>query len=356
MNKAAPMIVPRALRIQDDDLFVVDQRLLPHQLCERRLASLADVASAISSMQVRGAPLIGATAAYGVALAMREDASDLNLARACTLLVATRPTAINLEWAVLRMERALSPIADGERVAVAFELARIIIKEDEASTYAIGRAGLGILTELYARLQRPLVIATHCNAGALATCGHGTALAPIYAAHEAGIALHVIVSETRPRNQGLLTAWELGQAGVPFTLVADNAVGQLILRGRVDIVVVGADRICANGDVINKVGTYLKALAARDNGIGFYVAAPLSTFDPDCASGELVPIEERSGAEVRHVSGTDRFGQRVEITVIDESVAVANPGFDVTRAELVSAIICERGVFRPQHLAGDVAT
>jgi methylthioribose-1-phosphate isomerase len=279
-------------------------------------------------MQVRGAPLIGATAAYGVALGL---ADGVDLDEVLAVLAATRPTAVNLHWALARMRRVLAPLAAGEREPAAWAEARAMAREDEQANAAIGRHGLPLLQ---APASRPVQVMTHCNAGWLATVAHGTALAPIYAAHAAGLPLHVWVSETRPRNQGLLTAWELAQAGVPHTLIADNAAGLLLMRGRVDAVIVGADRIAANGDTANKVGTYLKALAARAHGVPFYVAAPVSTIDFACAGGAAIPIEERAAAEL----GAG-------------NVPAANPAFDVTPAALISAIITERGVFAADGLA-----
>ena len=287
-------------------------------------------------MQVRGAPLIGATAAYGVALALKTGADDAALRSALSTLAQTRPTAVNLRWALARMEQKLSPLPAAERCSAAWAEARAIAAEDAAANAAIGKHGLEALRKL-AIAGRQLELMTHCNAGWLATVAHGTALAPIYAAQAAGLSLHVWVSETRPRNQGLLTAWELARAGVHHTLIADNAAGLLMMQGRVDAVIVGADRIAANGDTANKVGTYLKALAARAHGLPFYVAAPRSTIDLACPDGGAIPIEERDGAEL---------GAGV--------VPVANPAFDVTPAALITGIITEHGVTQPAML-GDIA-
>jgi methylthioribose-1-phosphate isomerase len=277
-------------------------------------------------MQVRGAPLIGATAAYGVALGLEQGAGDERLAHVLAVLGATRPTAVNLHWALARMQGVLQKSAPSTRRDMAWKEAREIADEDRAANRAIGYNGLPLLRERR-RNADPIQVMTHCNAGRLATVEHGTALAPVYAAHAAGLPVHVWVSETRPRNQGLLTAWELAEAGVPHTLIADNAAGLLLMQGKVDMVIVGADRIAANGDTANKVGTYLKALAARAHGVPFYVAAPLSTIDFACASGARIPIEER---------GAEELGAG--------SVPVANPAFDVTPAALVSGIISERGI------------
>jgi len=313
-------------------VLVLDQTRLPGAAAMQRLATLEDAAYAIRSMQVRGAPLIGATAAYGMALAMGEAADDARLDAAQAMLAATRPTAVNLHWALQRMLRVLHAVPPRERRERAWAEARAIAAEDRAANAAIGRHGRALL--LACRTPgRTLNVMTHCNAGRLATVDHGTALAPVYAAHAAGEAVHVWVSETRPRNQGLLTAWELAEAGVPFTLVADNAAGLLVMQGRVDVVIVGADRIAANGDVANKVGTYLKALAAAAHGVPFYVAAPLSTIDYACAAGTDIPIEERDGAEL----GAN-------------GLPVANPAFDVTPAARVTAIVSERGALPPGEI------
>ncbi|MDA8256872.1 MAG: S-methyl-5-thioribose-1-phosphate isomerase [Betaproteobacteria bacterium] len=307
-------------------VLILDQTRLPREAVVRRLASLEDAAHAIRVMQVRGAPLIGATAAYGVALGLAEDAGDARLDCVIKTLAATRPTAVNLHWALARMQRILQKSAPAARRDTAWTEARAIAAEDKAANAAIGRHGLPLI-ERARRNGDAVNVMTHCNAGRLATVGHGTALAPVYAAQAAGLPLHVWVSETRPRNQGLLTAWELAEAGVAHTLIADNAAGLLLMQGKVDLVIVGADRIAANGDTANKVGTYLKALAARAHGVPFYVAAPLSTIDFACPSGAQIPIEERSADELG--AGT---------------VPVANPAFDVTPAALISGIISERGI------------
>ncbi len=325
---------------------IIDQTALPHALRTLRLSTLEDAAHAIRSMQVRGAPLIGATAAYGVALALAARADDATLAAALATLAATRPTAVNLHWALARMQVALAPRPPAERADLAWREAAAIADEDAAQCRHIGEHGLALLRPLAERRGR-LDVMTHCNAGWLATVDHGTALAPVYAAFEAGIDVHVWVSETRPRNQGLLTAWELKQHGVPHTLIADNAAGLLLARGganAIDAVIVGADRIAANGDVANKVGTYLKALAARESGVPFYVAAPRSTVDFACASGAAIPIEERAGDELRVVHGCDAVLAPVQVRQIPADEAVANPAFDVTPARLVSALITERGL------------
>lgn len=316
-----------------DSVLILDQTRLPQEIQQVRLSTVDDVAHAIRSMQVRGAPLIGVTAAYGVALGLMHDASDSQLAQVIALLAATRPTAVNLHWALARMQRVLEKSALVTRCEVAWTEARAIAAEDASTNAMLGEHGLRMLTT-HQRKEAVLNVMTHCNAGRLATVAHGTALASMYAAHAAGIPVHVWVSETRPRNQGLLTAWELAEAGVPHTLIADNAAGLLIMQGKVDMVIVGADRIAANGDTANKVGTYLKALAARAHGVPFYVAAPRSTIDFSCPSGQHIPIEERAAAEL--AAG---------------NVPVANPAFDITPAHLITGIISERGVATPEDLA-----
>ncbi|MFC5302419.1 S-methyl-5-thioribose-1-phosphate isomerase [Azospira restricta] len=329
---------------------IIDQTALPHAYRVLRLASLEDAAHAIRSMQVRGAPLIGATAAYGVALALLRDASDAALANAVATLGGTRPTAVNLHWALQRMQAHLAPLPAIERGAAAWREAEAIADEDVAQNRAIGEHGLALLRPLAEKRGR-LDVMTHCNAGWLATVDHGTALSPVYAAFDAGIDVRVWVSETRPRNQGLLTAWELQQHGVPHTLIADNAAGLLLARGEVDAVIVGADRIAANGDVANKVGTYLKALAAKEAGVPFYVAAPRSTLDFGCAAGDAIPIEEREGDELRVVNGTGSDGRPAAVRQLAKDEAVANPAFDVTPARFVAAVITERGSAAAHALA-----
>ncbi|AXS80694.1 S-methyl-5-thioribose-1-phosphate isomerase [Dechloromonas sp. HYN0024] len=323
---------------------IIDQTRLPHALHWVRVATLDEAAHAIRAMQVRGAPLIGATAAYGLAIALGDGADDARLADAAALLRSTRPTAVNLHWALARMESVLRPLAADQRGRAAWTEAAAIAEEDVAQNAAIGQHGLKLWNELIIADGKTLNVMTHCNAGWLATVDWGTALSPVYAAHDAGVPVHVWVSETRPRNQGLLTAWELEQHGVPHTLIADNAAGLLMRSGKVDAVIVGADRIAANGDVANKVGTYLKALACADNGIPFYVAAPRSTLDFACADGADIPIEERDGDEFRLVHGLDRHGQPSALRQLAAREDVANPAFDVTPNWLVKAIITERGV------------
>jgi methylthioribose-1-phosphate isomerase len=326
---------------------IIDQTRLPHRFATVRLATVAEAAHAIKAMLVRGAPLIGATGAYGMCLAARADASDAGLRAAAALLIATRPTAVNLKWAVDDVLARLLALPLGERVAAAYARAAAIADDDVATCCGIGEHGATLIEA--ARAKKPagaaVNVLTHCNAGWLATVDWGTALAPIYRAHDAGVKLHVWVDETRPRNQGAsLTAWELGRHGVPHTVIADNAGGLLMQKGEVDLCIVGTDRTTAEGDVCNKIGTYLKALAAHDNGVPFYVALPHSTIDWNMANGSDVPIEMRGPDEVTHLTGATADGGIATIRVTPEGSAAANPAFDVTPARLVTALITERGV------------
>jgi len=327
---------------------VIDQTRLPFHFETVRLATAEEAAHAIRHMTVRGAPLIGATAAYGVALALRVDASDAALEQALALLGATRPTAVNLHWALARMRRRLTGLPQAERVAAAYAEAGAICDEDVALCHAIGEHGLGVIREIAARKPagEPVNILTHCNAGWLATVDWGTALAPIYLAHDAGIPVHVWVDETRPRNQGAaLTAYELGSHGVPHAVIVDNAGGHLMQHGQVDMVIVGTDRTTASGDVANKIGTYLKALAAKDNGVPFYVALPSPTIDWTLQDGlREIPIEERSQREVTHLFGQVEDGRTGFFQVAAPGSAACNPAFDVTPARLVTGLITERGI------------
>ncbi len=327
---------------------IIDQTRLPHEFVTARLATLDDAAHAIRAMLVRGAPLIGATAAWGMWLALRADPSATGLARAHATLLATRPTAVNLRWALDRVRAAVAPLTGSARAPAARALAIEICDEDVALNRAIGAAGLPLIRAVAARKPagQPVHLLTHCNAGWLATVDVGTATAPIYAAHDAGIPLHVWVDETRPRNQGAsLTAWELLNHGVPHTVIADNAGGHLMQHGQVDLVIVGTDRTTAHGDVCNKIGTYLKALAARDNGVPFYVAAPSPSIDWTLRDGwREIPIEERSAREVSHFTGRLADGTIGTIGILPEGSAAANPAFDVTPARLVTGLITERGV------------
>lgn len=321
---------------------IIDQTALPHACRTLRLTCLDEAAHAIRTMQVRGAPLIGVTAAYGLALGLSCRADDATLTAAVDCLAATRPTAVNLGWALDRMIRHLHALPPDQRAEAAWTEASRIAEADIESCRKIGDNGLSLLRPMV-QPGRPLQLMTHCNAGWLATIDHGTALAPIYAAFDAGLDVHVWVSETRPRNQGLLTAWELTRRGVPHTVIADNAAGFLMAEGQVNAVIVGADRIAANGDTANKVGTCLKALAAQSAGVPFYVAAPCSTLDFDCPDGHHIPIEARDGDELRLVTGLDDAGAPACVRQIPASTAVSNPAFDVTPAALIGAIITECG-------------
>lgn len=341
------------LRRDGDTIVILDQTALPFRTETISLRTLNEAAHAIRSMQVRGAPLIGATAAHGVALALANSGGDdANLRHALEVLGATRPTAVNLHWALARMARVLHPLSSDARAQAAWAEAEAIRADDAASCDAIGHHGLALIAAIAARRPGPVRVMTHCNAGWLATCGAGTALAPIYAAHAAGIAVEVYVSETRPRNQGLLTAWELRAAGVPHTLITDNAAGLLLMRAEVDMVVTGADRVAANGDTANKVGTYLKALAARAAELPFYIAAPHSTIEFSCADGASIPIENRDAEEVRVIRGMSGDGAIAELRLADATTRVLNPAFDITPANLITAIITERGIAPCAGLAG----
>jgi methylthioribose-1-phosphate isomerase len=339
----------RSIWLDDDrTVRIIDQRWLPHEFRVVALETVEEAATAIADMWVRGAPLIGATAAYGVALAMRADPSDAALAAAWERLHRTRPTAINLRWALTEMQQALSPLPPGARAAAAYARAARICDEDVAINAAIGAHGLTVIRDIAARKApgEPVNILTHCNAGWLATVDWGTATAPIYKAVEAGIPVHVWVDETRPRNQGAqLTAWEMAGHGVPHTLIVDNAGGHLMQHGQVDMVIVGTDRTTARGDVCNKIGTYLKALAARDNGVPFYVALPSPTVDWTVRDGLAeIPIEERSGDEVTRVWGRLEDGSLGWVRICPEATRGGNPAFDVTPARLVTALVTERGL------------
>jgi len=327
---------------------IIDQRWLPHEFRVVRLESLQDFATAIRDMWVRGAPLIGATAAYGVALQMARDPSDAALDRAWEVLHATRPTAINLRWALDDMRNRLAPMPPERRAAAARARADAVCDEDVETNRMIGVHALEVIREIAARKRpgEPVNILTHCNAGWLATVDWGTATSPVYQAVAEGIDVHVWVDETRPRNQGAqLTAWEMASHGIPHHLIVDNAGGHLMQHGQVDMVITGTDRTTARGDVCNKIGTYLKALAAKDNGVPFYVALPSSTIDWTVQDGVAeIPIEERDGREVSHVSGWHEGAGATEVAVVPEKTAVANPGFDVTPARLVTALVTERGV------------
>ena len=339
----------RALRRPPNARFVevIDQRALPHALVVVRIADADAAALAIRKMWIRGAPLIGAVGAYGLAMALDRDASDEGLQRACRALNGTRPTAVNLRWALDRVTRAVVMLAQADRAEAAWREADGICAEDVAINHAIGRVGLDLLRDIARTRSGPINVMTHCNAGALATCGWGTATAPLFLAQSEGLPLHVWVSETRPRLQGAsLTAWELDQRGIPHTVFVDSAAGLLLQRGDVDVVIVGADRVARNGDVCNKIGTYEKALAARDNDVGFYVALPSPTVDWSLASGRDAPIEQRAGDEVLTATGRDDYGHTMTVALAPAGTRAVNYAFDITPARLVSGLITERGIAR----------
>jgi methylthioribose-1-phosphate isomerase len=333
----------------------IDQRKLPHEFVVERLTDCDAAVDAIRSMLVRGAPLIGATAAFGMALAMRADSSDVALDRAYRALLAARPTAINLKWALDDMRALLRPLPASGRAAAAYVRAAAIAEEDVVINQSIGQHGLALI-EAVAAAKKPgecVNVLTHCNAGWLATVDWGTATAPIYLAHDNGHAVHVWVDETRPRNQGAsLTAWELGHHGVPHTVIPDNTGGHLMQHGQVDLVIVGTDRVTARGDVCNKIGTYLKALAAHDNKVPFYVALPSPTIDFNIDDGiSEIPIEQRAAEEVTTISGQTADGRLETVRIVPEGSPVANYGFDVTPARLVTGLITERGVLKADRAA-----
>lgn len=339
----------RTIWVNDDgwSVEVIDQTKLPHEFLTLRLAGADDAARAIQEMVVRGAPLIGATAAYGLAMALREDASDASMQTAYAMLAATRPTAINLKWALDAMVAAVEPLAPDARAAAAYARAAKICDDDVEICRQIGVQGLTLIRGIAdAKPGKVVNVLTHCNAGWLACVDWGTALAPIYMAHDAGLPVHVWVDETRPRNQGAsLTAFELGRHGVPHTIIPDNAGGHLMQHGQVDLCIVGTDRTTARGDVANKIGTYLKALAAQDNGVPFYVALPYTTIDWTLDDGIAeIPIEQRSAREVTHMTGRSETGEIVTVEISAPGSKAANYGFDVTPAWLVTGLITERGI------------
>jgi methylthioribose-1-phosphate isomerase len=342
----------RSLRLAPDgvSVLILDQTLLPHEVKTVRLRTLEQAAHAIRTMQVRGSNLIGVTAAYGMALALRADATNSGLEAAYSVLIETRPTAVNLRWALDLMRDFLRPMPASLRVDAAYAKAAELLEEDVATNRSIGDHGLALFRKLLAKRPQgePLRVLTHCNAGRIATLDWGTATAPIYRAQQEGLPIHVWVSETRPRNQGAaLTAWELGGRGVPHTLIADNAAGHLMQHGLVDVVIVGADRVTAAGDVANKIGTYLKALAAREHKIPFYVAFVGGSVDWNLRDGvREIPIEQRSAWEVTHITGVNSAGKRVEVRLTPEGTPARNDGFDVTPAKLITGLITERGVCR----------
>lgn len=333
---------------------IIDQTRLPHAFETVELATAAAAAKAIKEMLVRGAPLIGVTAAYGLALAMREDASDANLAAASALLMATRPTAVNLAWALARMKAHLAPLPASARAEAAFAEAAEMAEEDVRLCAAIGDHGLALIRDIAkSKAGAPVNILTHCNAGWLATVDWGTATAPMYKAHDAGIPIHVFIDETRPRNQGAsLTAWELGQHSIAHHVIVDNAGGHFMQHGEIDLVIVGTDRTSATGDVCNKIGTYLKALAAKDNDVPFYVAAPSPSIDFAVFDGvKEIPIEERSEEEVTMMQGRGADGRIAQVRIVPQTSPAANPAFDVTPARLVTGLITERGVIEANETA-----
>ncbi len=348
----------RSIWLNEDSwsVAIIDQTYLPHEFVICSLRHMEDAAEAISTMRVRGAPLIGATAAYGMALAMREQADDNSLSGAYARLLETRPTAINLKWALERLRIALEPLQPQERCAVAYSMAREICDEDVEINNRLGELGLGLIRGLWEKRRNDtdtLHILTHCNAGWLATVDWGTALAPIYKAHDVGIPVHVWVDETRPRNQGAaLTAWELQAHGVPHDVIVDNAGGHLMQQGLVDLCLTGTDRTARNGDVCNKIGTYLKALAAHDNEVPFYVCLPSPTIDWNITDGVTgIPIEEREATEVTQVSGKTVTGETVSVQITPDGVRARNFAFDVTPARLLTGLITERGIC-PASAAG----
>jgi methylthioribose-1-phosphate isomerase len=339
----------RSIWLNDDgwSAGIIDQTRLPHEFVTLRLATLEDAARAIETMLVRGAPLIGATAAYGMALAMQDDPSDAALQAAHDRLARTRPTAVNLRWALDAMRAALQPLGANRRAEAAYAKAAEICDEDVEINRRIGAHGLTLLRDIAQRKKGERVnVLTHCNAGWLATVDWGTATAPIYQAHDAGVPVHVWVDETRPRNQGAsLTAWELGHHGVPHTVIADNVGGHLMQHGMVDLCITGTDRTTSTGDVANKIGTYLKALAAKDNGVPFYVALPSPTIDWTIEDGVAsIPIEQRAPEEVSRITGRTAAGRIETVTITPEGSPAANYAFDVTPARLVTGLITERGV------------
>lgn len=340
---------------RDNSIEIIDQTKLPYELSTVTLRTCQDAEIAIKNMQVRGAPLIGVTAAYGVCLQMKYDASDAALYKACDLLLATRPTAVNLSWALQIMKSELKSIIPSERSNAAYRIANKILSDDVDCCKKIGRNGSFLIEQIYNKKKSTVNILTHCNAGWLATVDWGTALAPIYYAYNNGIPLHVWVDETRPRNQGAsLTAYELGSHGVDHTVIADNVGGHLMQHNMVDICIVGSDRTTTNGDVCNKIGTYLKALAAYDNKVPFYAALPCSTIDWSMNDGiREIPIEQRSSKEVTHITGVDEQGNIKTVRIVpSEDTKAANYGFDVTPAKYITGIITENGVHNAKQLVG----
>ena len=343
----------RTIWVEQETVVVIDQTRLPHEFTTCTLTSLDETCHAIKSMIVRGAPLIGITAAYGVWLAMQVSAENQMLAHAVAALGSTRPTAVNLHWALAAMEQKLSPLPPEQRVKAALNEANRLADADVDTCHAIGLHGLEVIRALYNEKKRCINILTHCNAGWLATVDWGTALAPIYQAHDAGLPVHVYVDETRPRNQGAsLTAYELHAHGIPHHIIVDNAGGHLMQHGQIDLCIVGADRVTHTGDAANKIGTYLKALAAKDNNIPFYFAVPSSTIDWSLSDGlNDIEIEERDSEEVTHISGRNQAGHIEKILIASPDSPALNPAFDVTPARLITALITERGLVLPNRSA-----
>ncbi len=334
----------------ESKIYIIDQTKLPHKFSTKSLHSLDEIIHAIKIMEVRGAPLIGVTAAFGIALAMKNNPSDDSLKNASSRLVQSRPTALNLQWAVNRMNKKLKSISAEKRFETAWSLSKTILVEDIRTNQSIGKQGLHFIENNFNK--KPLEVLTHCNAGWLATVDHGTALSPLYYAHEKGLDLHIWVDETRPRNQGAhLTAWELRQQKIPHTLISDNAGGYLMQTGKVDFVIVGADRISLNGDVCNKIGTYLKAIAAYESNIPFYVAAPKSTIDRDATKNFFdIPIESRHEEEVLMVQGLNSNNELTNVQIAPKGTHAFNPAFDITPHKYITKIITEDGVYSPQEL------
>jgi len=344
-------VEPITPRVTHGCVEIIDQRFLPYEYRCVTLRTVPQTAAAIADMQVRGAPLIGICAAYGIALGMLENQSTDQVHRVCDTLKQTRPTAVNLMWAVERMRTVLLNVQESARIETAWQEAIRIDEENRVQNEKIGQFGLTLIAKQFERTGRTVNILTHCNAGRLATPGWGTALAPIYLAHQAAIPVHVFIDETRPRNQGLLTAWELNAAGISHTVIVDNAGGLLMQQRRIDMAIVGADRVTKTGDVCNKIGTYLKALAAKDNHVPFYAAFPLSTVDWTLDDGiTQIPIENRSLSEIQHITGIDETKTLQTLTLWEKHHPAENPGFDVTPARLVTGLITERGICLPEQL------
>ena len=324
---------------------IIDQTKLPHQFIIKDLRTVKDAVNAIKIMEVRGAPLIGGTAAYGIALAVQENNDPEFIKKSAEELIESRPTAINLKWAVDRMMKKLSGINSDQILDIALNEAKEICDEDEKFCENIGLNGLKIIEEIYNKTKKKVNILTHCNAGWLATINWGTATSPIYHAHQKGIPVHVWVDETRPRNQGAnLTSYELNEENIPNTIIADNTGGILMQRGDVDMCIVGTDRTLSNGDVCNKIGTYLKALAAHDNNVPFYVALPSSTIDWEIKEGKDIPIEERNSEELSHVEGMDENNEIKKVLIYPKKSKAMNLAFDVTPAKYVTGLITEKGI------------